>query len=48
MVPPVEICGRRLARELKRSGYEVDYREFDGGHVVPEELAEAAAGKFLG
>ncbi|HEV7252433.1 MAG TPA: alpha/beta hydrolase-fold protein [Mesorhizobium sp.] len=47
-VLPIERCGRRLARELSGDGYDVDYREFDGGHVVPPELAEAAAERFLG
>jgi len=47
-VLPVERCGRQLARELSRAGYEVDYREFAGGHVVPRELVSAAAMRFLG
>lgn len=47
-VLPIERCGRRLARELKRDGYDVDYREFDGGHVVPPDLAQAAVDRFLG
>jgi phospholipase/carboxylesterase len=46
-VLPVERCGRRLARELSRSGYDVDYREFAGGHVVPPDLVDAATNRFL-
>ena len=46
-VLPVERCGRRLARELSRSGYEVDYREFAGGHVVPPDLVDAAITRLL-
>jgi phospholipase/carboxylesterase len=45
-VLPVERCGRRLARELSRAGYDVDYREFAGGHVVPPEMVGAALGRF--
>jgi phospholipase/carboxylesterase len=46
-VLPVDRCGRRLARELSRAGYDVDYREFSGGHVVPPDLAKAAVERFL-
>jgi phospholipase/carboxylesterase len=46
-VLPIERCGRRVARELSRSGYDVDYREFVGGHVVPAEMSEAACRRFL-
>ena len=46
-VLPVERCGRRLARELSRSGYDVDYREFAGGHVVPPDLVDAATNRLL-
>jgi predicted esterase len=41
-VLPIERCSRLLVPALRREGYEVDYREFDGGHVVPPELAEEA------
>jgi phospholipase/carboxylesterase len=46
-VLPVERCGRRLARELSRVGYDVDYREFAGGHVVPPAMVDAAMSRFL-
>jgi phospholipase/carboxylesterase len=46
-VLPVERCGRRLARELSRAGYDVDYREFTGGHVVPPEMVVAATNRLL-
>lgn len=35
-------CSRRIVPQLRRLGLSVDYREFDGEHVVPEELARAA------
>jgi phospholipase/carboxylesterase len=37
-VLPVERCGRRIARELRESGYTVEYREFDGDHEIPPEV----------
>jgi phospholipase/carboxylesterase len=47
-VLPVDKCGRRLARVLGEGGYEVDYREFAGGHVVPPEMVAGALDRFLG
>jgi predicted esterase len=41
-VLPIDRCGRRLARVLRASGYAVEYREFDGGHVVPADVSAAA------
>lgn len=41
-VLPIERCSRRIVPRLRRDGYEVDYREFDGGHAVPADLARAA------
>lgn len=36
---PVDRCGRRIAGALKARGFEVNYREFDGGHEIPTEIA---------
>jgi len=47
VVLPIDACSRRLAPALRRSGYDVDYREFDGGHVVPAEMVTAAVARFL-
>ena len=41
-VLPIDRCSRRIVPALRRGGYDVDYREFDGGHVVPPDLARAA------
>jgi predicted esterase len=41
-VLPIDRCGRRLARVLRASGYAVEYREFDGGHVIPADVSVAA------
>jgi predicted esterase len=43
-----ERCGARVAAALEQSGYDVDFRPFSGGHVVPTEMVEAALSRFLG
>jgi phospholipase/carboxylesterase len=40
-VLPIEQCGRSIAAELRMEGYRVDYREFDGGHIIPEPMMDA-------
>jgi phospholipase/carboxylesterase len=47
-VLPIERCGRELVPMLRRAGYDVRYREFDGPHTVPAEIAREAAGWFTG
>jgi len=42
-VLPIDRTSRRLVPALLRQQYVVDYREFDGGHLVPADLAEQAA-----
>lgn len=44
---PIETCGRHIAAELKQEGYDVEYREFDGDHVVPAAIADAGMHRFL-
>ena len=41
-VLPIDRCSRRIVPELEVAGYSVDYREFDGGHTVPKDIAAAA------
>lgn len=36
---PIDRCGRRIAAELKGDGYEVKFREFDGDHEIPADVA---------
>jgi predicted esterase len=44
-VLPIVRTSRRIVPGLRSDGYQVTYREFDGGHVVPAEcVAEAAEG----
>ncbi len=46
-VLPIDACSRRLVPALQKAGYDVDYREFDGGHSVPPEMVSAAVARFL-
>jgi len=46
-VLPIDRCSRRIVPALRTAGYEVAYREFDGGHVVPADVAEAAVAWWL-
>ena len=39
---PIDNCGRRLAQRLTTAGYIVDFREFEGPHRVPPDIAKAA------
>ncbi|TNC64001.1 alpha/beta hydrolase [Rubellimicrobium roseum] len=47
-VLPIDRCSRRLAPALREAGYDLDYREFAGGHVVPTKMVDAAFARFLG
>jgi phospholipase/carboxylesterase len=43
-VLPIDTTSRRIVPDLRRQGYAVDYREFDGGHAIPPAVeAEARA-----
>jgi phospholipase/carboxylesterase len=43
---PIDRCSRRVVPQLELAGYEVRYREFEGGHVVPPEIAREAVNWF--
>jgi phospholipase/carboxylesterase len=45
-VLPINLCSRKIVPQLKRSDYEVRYREFDGGHTIPPEIALEAVRWF--
>ena len=47
-VLPIDRCSRRIVPQLSQAGYAVNYREFDGGHVVPPEVVAAALDRFFG
>jgi predicted esterase len=38
----IEIGGRAIVRQLRAEGYDVTYREFEGGHWVPDDIAREA------
>jgi len=39
---PIDRCGRPIAAALKASGHEVTFREFDGDHEIPGDVAREA------
>jgi len=41
-VLPIRTCSRRLVPALEDRGYDVTYREFEGGHEVPTNIREKA------
>jgi phospholipase/carboxylesterase len=46
-VLPIDRCSRRLVPTLRDLGYDVDYREFSGGHEIPGDLLDAALHRFV-
>ncbi len=46
-VLPIQRCSRRIVPQLKGAGYDVWYREFDGGHTIPTEIARGAHEWFV-
>ena len=37
-VLPIERCSRRIVPQLRRGGYDVLYKEFEGPHTIPPEI----------
>ncbi|MDJ0389523.1 PHB depolymerase family esterase [Roseomonas sp. E05] len=46
-VLPIDACSRRIVPRLRKQGYAVEYREFAGGHSVPEDLAGEAVRRVV-
>ncbi|HWM92106.1 MAG TPA: phospholipase [Thermoanaerobaculia bacterium] len=44
----IDRCSRKLVPQLKNAGYDVLYREFDGPHTVPPDIAKEAVKWFAG
>lgn len=42
-VLPIDRCSRRIVPQLKRAGYETIYREFNGPHTIPPDIARESA-----
>lgn len=47
-VLPIDQCSRRIVPRLRRAGYDVQYREFEGGHAYPPEIVQEALVRFSG
>jgi phospholipase/carboxylesterase len=45
---PIDTTSRRIVPVLQRANYAVTYREFEGPHSVPPEIAREAFGWFVG
>jgi phospholipase/carboxylesterase len=43
----IDTSSRVLVPQLQADGYQVTYREFDGGHLVPADVAQAAVSWML-
>jgi phospholipase/carboxylesterase len=43
----IDVTSRRAAPRLRRAGYDLRYREFDGGHTVPADIARGAVAWWL-
>ena len=43
---PIDRCSRRIVPVVQRAGYDVRYREFDGPHTVPPDIAQEAVAWF--
>ena len=41
-VLPINRCSRRIVPRLQQANYDVLYREFNGGHTVPNAIAQEA------
>jgi predicted esterase len=41
-------CSRRIVPALRQAGYDVSYREFEGGHELPDVLLQEAMDRLSG
>jgi phospholipase/carboxylesterase len=48
VVLPIDLTGRMIASQLREAGYVVELVEFDGLHMVPDEIIDAALAWWLG
>ncbi len=47
-VLPIDLCSRRIVRDLRADDYDVRYTEFPGGHTVPGEITRDALSWLAG
>lgn len=45
---PIERTGRLFQQQLKDEGYDVTYREYEGGHATPVDVVREAFAWFVG
>ena len=45
-VLPINVCSRKIVPQLASAGYDVLYREFDGSHTIPPQIALSALAWF--
>src|SRR5262245_32341967 len=44
---PIDACSRSFVPSMREAGYEVNFREFEGGHTVPPAISDAAVRWWL-
>lgn len=44
---PIDPCSRRIVARLRTAGYPLRYEEFEGEHVIPPGIAQAALDWFV-
>ena len=44
---PIDVCSRQIVPQLRAAGYVVTYREFQGGHELPVDVANEAMAWFV-
>ncbi|MGJ7917196.1 alpha/beta hydrolase [Massilia sp. LXY-6] len=44
---PIGPCSRSIVRELRAGGYPLTYREFEGEHTIPPEIAQEAVARLV-
>jgi predicted esterase len=46
-VLPIDVCSRRIVPRVRSEGYRLQYKEFNGPHALPREVASEAVEWFL-
>ncbi len=44
---PIDPCSRRIVRQLEKDRLSIKYLEFDGEHIIPQHISQAAVTWFL-